>query len=95
MYDFKKEGIESDTKMSSLAKACVEILYPLQIVINKDAEIKDIRLTSPVNLIKDHFETLKSYFTDEYSSSYINQMKWVAENKSSLRKSQIHYLSIF
>lgn len=98
MYDFKKEGIESDTKMSSLAKACVEILYPLQIVINKDAEIKDIRLTSPVNLIKDHLETLKSYFTDEYSISYINQMNWVAENKKVLLESlkntlPVHFLT--
>jgi len=84
MSDFKKEGIESDTKMSSLAKACVEILYPLQILLNNDAELKEVRLTSPENLIKNHLETLKSYFTDSYSDSYINQMKLVIENKKVL-----------
>lgn len=98
MYGFKKEGIESDTKMSSLAKACVEILYPLQIIINEETEIKDIRLTSPENLIKDHLETLKSYFTDEYSSSYINQMKSVIENKKILLENlkntlPVHFLT--
>ncbi|UMQ41125.1 hypothetical protein MKS83_17190 [Chryseobacterium sp. Y16C] len=98
MSDFKKEGIESDTKMSSLAKACVEILYPLHISLNEELEIKDIHLTSPENLIKDHLETLKSYFTDQYSNSYINQMKRVAENKEVLLENlkntlPVHFLT--
>ncbi len=84
MSDFKKEGTERDTKISSLAKACVEILYPLEILLDKEGEIKDIQLTKPGNLIKDNLQTLKSYFTDSYSNTYINQMKLITDDKKML-----------
>ncbi|WP_426276127.1 hypothetical protein ACN9MN_14755 [Chryseobacterium sp. S-02] len=98
MFDFKKEGIESDTKMSSLAKVCVEILYPLHISLNEELEIKDVHFTSPENLITDHLETLKSYFTDQYSNSYINQMKQAAGDKEVLLENlkntlPVHFLT--
>lgn len=84
MSDFKKEGSESDTKISGLAKACIEILYPLEIRFNEEGELKEVHLTSPENLLKDHLETLKSYFTDPYSADYINQMKSVIDDKKIL-----------
>jgi hypothetical protein len=81
MSDFKKEGSESDTKISGLAKSCIEILYPLEIHFNEEGELKEVHLTSPENLLKDHLETLKSYFTDSYSADYIDQMKSVIDDK--------------
>lgn len=97
MSDFKKEGKDSDTKIYNLAKACVEILYPLTLLLNEKRELKNISLTSPENSIKDQLEVLKSYFTDQYSSSYINQMKWIVDEKKNLLESlkntlPIHFL---
>lgn len=94
MSDFKKEGKESDTKISSLAKACIEILYPLEIWLNEEGELKEVRLTSSENSIKDQLEVLKSYFTDQYSDSYINQMKLVIEDKKVLLGNLKNTLSI-
>lgn len=95
MSDFKKEGIESDTKISSLAKACMEILYPLEIRLNVAGELKELNLTSPENLLKDHLETLKSYFTDSYSAAYIDQIKLIIDDRKALLKSLKNTLSIY
>ncbi|KIC62213.1 hypothetical protein [Chryseobacterium taiwanense] len=95
MSDFKKEGIESDTKISSLAKACMEILYPLEIRLNETGELRELHLTSPENLLKDHLETLKSYFTDSYSATYIDQMKLIIDDRKALLKNLKNTLSIY
>lgn len=95
MSDFKKEGKESDTKISNLAKACIEIVYPLELLLNEKGALENVRLTHSENSIKDQLEALKSYFTDPYSHSYINQMKLMMIEEKNLLENLKNTLPIY
>ncbi|MDR6923073.1 hypothetical protein [Chryseobacterium sp. 2987] len=79
-----KDGYESDSKISSLAKACAAIIFPLEIRINEAGEITEAAFHHPETVLKNELEALKKYFTDEWSASYINQLKKKAESKKQI-----------
>ncbi|KPE49722.1 hypothetical protein [Chryseobacterium indologenes] len=79
-----KDGHESDSKISSLAKACAAIIFPLEIRINETGKLTDAAFHHPETIVKEELEALKKYFTDEWSASYINQLKKKAEDKKQI-----------
>ncbi|MDR2238727.1 MAG: hypothetical protein LBE92_21650 [Chryseobacterium sp.] len=93
----RKNGFESDSKISSLAKACATIMYPLEIRIDDRGKLTGAGFRLPDSVIRDELEALKNYFTDEFSESYINQLKKKTEDKKQIlgdirRILPIHFL---
>lgn len=84
LFDFNKDGIESDNKTSDLAIACMKIIYPLEISINKKRQLIEVGLHTPPLQLKNELEALKKYFTDQYAASYIDQLKLIIEDKKQL-----------
>ncbi|WP_312994203.1 hypothetical protein [Chryseobacterium flavum] len=92
-----KDGMESDSKMAGLAKACAAILFPVEIRVNSALELTDVKFYHPESAIKNELDTLKKYFTDNFSASYIDQMKKKVEDRdhtmSSIRQTlPVHFL---
>lgn len=94
IFGSRKDGIESDSKVSSLAKACATLLFPVEIKVNKTGTLTDVKLFHPKPVIKDELEALKKYFTDDISASYIDQMKRKVEDKDDILKSMRHTLPV-
>lgn len=84
LFDFTKDGSESDDKISDLAKACMKIIYPLEIRVNMAGQVIEVDLQTTTLHIKEELEALKKYFTDQYATSYINQLKLMIEDKKLL-----------
>ncbi|SMC86955.1 hypothetical protein [Chryseobacterium sp. YR221] len=90
----QKDGQESDSKISSLAKACAAIIYPLQIKIDTTAKLLSAEFMHAETIIKEELEALKNYFTDELSASYIDQMKKKAGDEKQILGAIKHTLPI-
>lgn len=92
LFGSRKDGVESDSKMSSLSKACAALLFPVEIRIDKTGKLTDAKFYHPENIIKSELESLKKYFTDEISASFIDQMKKKAEEPKHILRSIKHTL---
>lgn len=94
LFGSRKDGIESDNKMSNLSKACAAILLPVEIRTDKTGKLTDAKFYHPEHVIKSELEALKKYFTDEISASYIDQLKKKAEDQKHILRSIKHTLPI-
>ncbi|MGN7866736.1 hypothetical protein [Chryseobacterium sp. 22458] len=94
IFGSRKDGEESDSKISNLAKACAAIMFPVEIRVNSAAKLTDVKFYHPESTIKNELEALKSYFTDNISASYIDQLKKKAVEKGHILASISHMLPV-
>ncbi|WP_336961335.1 hypothetical protein [Chryseobacterium contaminans] len=87
IFGSHKNGTESDSKMSSLSKACAAILFPVEIRVNKTGKITETKFFHTETVIKNELDNLKKYFTDDLSASYIDHLKKTIENHHQILKS--------
>lgn len=74
-FDFKKNDENSDNKISTLAKMCMNVIYPIRLIINSNGRIQNIELTKEPAQIISELEAIKQFFTDNQASEYIEKMK--------------------
>ncbi|WP_407480973.1 hypothetical protein [Elizabethkingia meningoseptica] len=74
-FDFKKNDENSDNKISTLAKMCMKVIYPIRLIINSNGGIQKIELTKEPTQISSELEVIKQFFTDKHASEYIEKMK--------------------
>ncbi|MGE8552858.1 MAG: hypothetical protein ACN6OB_02840 [Chryseobacterium jejuense] len=74
-FDFRKNEDASDSKAGILAKMCIEIVYPIQYIIDLDGKIVDIVLTKKTEDILSELDSIKNFFPDPFSSDYVEKMK--------------------
>lgn len=94
IFGSRKNGEESDSKISSLAKACAAILFPVEIKIDKTGKLTDAKYYHPIATVKNELEALKRYFTDDLSASYIDLLKKRAEKQTHILKSIRHTMPV-
>ncbi|MDR2230156.1 MAG: hypothetical protein LBE39_11875 [Flavobacteriaceae bacterium] len=86
-YDFKKNGEASESKVSTLAKMCMEVIYPIRLIVNSHGKIQSIELTKKLLQVFSDLEAIKQFTSDIYASDYIEKMKKIIENpKEILRR---------
>ncbi|RXM63397.1 hypothetical protein [Chryseobacterium sp. CH1] len=78
--DFRKNDDISDTKLDTLAKMCIEVINPIRYIIDIEGKIVDILLTKQTEDIVSELDSIKRFFSDQYSSDYIQKMKDIARN---------------
>lgn len=78
-FDFRKNDKLSESTMSALATRCIEIIYPVRIRVNSQGQILNIELTKSPEQIYADLEAVKRYFTDDYTSDYIERIRKTIE----------------
>lgn len=78
--DFRKDEDVSDSKVDTLAKMCIEIIYPIRYRIDPEGKLIDIVLTKKTEDLISELDSIKNFFPDQYSSDYIEKMKGAVEN---------------
>jgi len=76
-FDFRKNEDISDSKVDTLAKMCIEVIYPIRYIIDTEGKLIDIVLTKKTEDIVSELDSIKNFFPDQYSSDYIEKMKGV------------------
>lgn len=76
-FDFRKNEDISDSKVDTLAKMCIEVIYPIRYIINPEGKLIDIVLTKKTEDIVSELDSIKNFFPDQYSSDYIEKMKGI------------------
>ncbi len=95
-FDFKKNDEISDHKVSTLAKMCMEIIYPVRLVISSNGKIQNIEPTKDHTDISAELDSVKNFFPDQYSSAYIEKMKNIVKDpKAFLEKFKNTLLNTF
>ncbi|WP_347218302.1 hypothetical protein [Chryseobacterium sp.] len=84
VFDFRKNEDTSDTKVGTLAKMCIEVIYPIRYSIDPEGKLIDIVLTKKTEDIVSELNSIKNFFPDQYSSDYIEKMKVIIENREIL-----------
>ena len=79
-FDFRKNEDISDTKVDTLAKMCIEVIYPIRYIIDPDGKLIDIVLTKKTEDIVSELDSIKNFFPDQYSSDYIEKMRDIIES---------------
>lgn len=79
-FDFRKNEDSSDTKVDTLAKMCIEVIYPIRYIIDPDGKLIDIVLTKKTEDIVSELDSIKNFFPDQYSSDYIEKMRDIIES---------------
>ncbi|OCA76295.1 hypothetical protein BBI01_06270 [Chryseobacterium artocarpi] len=79
-FDFRKNEDISDSKVNTLAKMCIEVIYPIRYIIDTEGKLIDIVLTRKTEDIVSELDSIKNFFPDQYSSDYIEKMKGIIEN---------------
>lgn len=87
IFGSHKNGTESDSKMSSLSKATAGILFPVEIRVDKTGTITGTKFFHSETIIKSELDSLKKYFTDDLSASYIDHLKKAVEDHDQILKS--------
>ncbi|AZB24770.1 hypothetical protein EG339_09270 [Chryseobacterium bernardetii] len=87
IFGSHKNGAESESKISSLSKACAAILFPVEIRVNKTGKITETRFLQSETTIKNELDALKKYFTDDLSAAYIDHLKRITEDHHQISKS--------
>lgn len=80
VFDFRKNEDISDSKVDTLAKMCIEVIYPIRYSIDTKGKLIDIVLTKKTKDIISELDSIKNFFPDQYSSDYIEKMKGIIEN---------------
>lgn len=83
-YDFEKNGEESDSKASTLSKMCIEIIYPIKIILDSKGLIQDIELTNTFQKISSELDEIKLFFEDTFSFDYIERIKNEVRNQKEM-----------
>lgn len=78
-FDFRKNEDISDSKVDTLAKMCIEVIYPIRYSIDPEGKLIDIMLTKKTEDIVSELDSIKKFFSDQYSSDYIEKMKGIVE----------------
>lgn len=94
IFGSRKDGMQSDSKVSSLAKACAALLFPVEIKVNTTGKLTDVKFFHSESVIKNELEALKKYFTDDLSAAYVDQMKAKIENNDHIISSIQHTLPV-
>lgn len=76
-FDFRKNEDVSDSKVDTLAKMCIETIYPIRYSIDPEGKLMDIVLTKKTEDIVSELDAIKNFFSDQYSSDYIEKMKGI------------------
>ncbi|WP_185290888.1 hypothetical protein [Chryseobacterium lactis] len=76
-FDFRKNEDTSDAKVDTLAKMCIEVIYPIRYIIDFEGKFIDIVLTKKTEDIVSELDSIKKFFPDQYSSDYIEKMKGI------------------
>lgn len=79
-FDFRKNEDISDSKLDTLAKMCIEVIYPIRYIIDRDGKLIDIALTKKTEDMFSEMNFIKNFFPDQYSSDYIEKMKDIVES---------------
>ncbi|MDR4954241.1 hypothetical protein REB14_18835 [Chryseobacterium sp. ES2] len=79
-FDFRKNEDTSDSKVETLAKMCIEVIYPIRYIIDFEGKFIDILLTKKTEDIVSELDSIKNFFPDQYSSDYIEKMKGIIES---------------
>lgn len=79
-FDFRKNEETSDSKMDTLAKMCIEVIYPIRYSIDSEGKLIDIILTKKTEDIVSELDSIKNFFPDQYSFDYIEKMKGIIES---------------
>lgn len=98
-YDFKKNGKTPDDKMSAIALACMESIYPISLIIPFQGKLLDIYNSE--ELVK-RFERkradLEAFFTGEVYNTYLDKFWLSLQNKNNILKqlsSSLLYQTLF
>jgi hypothetical protein len=79
-FDFRKNEDISDSKVDTLAKMCIEVIYPIRYSIDSEGKLMDIVLTKKTEDFVSELDSIKNFFPDQYSSDYIEKMKGIIDN---------------
>lgn len=79
-FDFRKNEDISDSKVDTLAKMYIEVIYPIRYIIDPDGKLIDIVLTKKTEDIVSELDSIKNFFPDQYSSDYIEKMRDIIES---------------
>lgn len=79
-FDFRKNEDTSDTKVDTLAKMCIEVIYPIRYRIDPEGKLIDIVLTKKTEDIVSELDSIKNFFPDQYSSDYVEKMKDIVKS---------------
>jgi hypothetical protein len=98
-YDFKKNGATPDDKMSTIALACMETIYPISLIIPFYGKISDIYHFEELNK---RFERkrleLEEFFIGKVYHTYLNKFWMNLQNKNNFIKqlsSSLLYQTLF
>ncbi|MDV3492907.1 hypothetical protein BAS06_06725 [Elizabethkingia miricola] len=83
-FGFKKNAEVSDNKISTLAKMCMKVIYPIRLVITSNGKIQNIELTKEPFQIFAELDSIKNFFPDQHSSDYIEKMKDYVKNPKTI-----------
>lgn len=79
-FDFRKNDDTSGTKLDTLAKMCMEAIYPVRYIIDSEGKLIAILLTKKREDVVSELDSIKSFFPDQYSSDYLEKMKGIVES---------------
>lgn len=98
-YDFKKNGTTPDDKMSTIALACMDVIYPISFVISSQGKISDIY---DFEELSRRFERkrleLKDFFIGKVYHTYLEKFWLNLQHKNSFMKkfsSSLLYQTLF
>lgn len=98
-YDFKKDGVTPDDKMSAISLACIENIYPISLVIPFQGRLFDIyNFEELVKKFERKRPELEEFFTGEVYKTYLDKF-WISlQNKENVLKqlsSSLLYQTLF
>jgi len=84
-YDFKKNGVAPDDKMSTIATACMESIYPISLIIPFQGRLLDIyNFDELIKKFENKRPELEDFFTGEVYHTYFDKF-WVnLQNKNNV-----------
>lgn len=98
-YDFKKNGTTPDDKMSTIALACMDVIYPISFVISSQGKISDIY---DFEELSRRFERkrleLEDFFIGKVYHTYLEKFWLNLQHKNSFMKkfsSSLLYQTLF
>lgn len=93
-YDFKKNEQSSDTKATKLNEMCMKIIYPVMIKINLHTQTVNAEIIKPQKQIISELDEIKKFFTDDYTSQYLNELKQIINNPEEVSRNFGKTLSV-
>lgn len=98
-YDFKRNGTIPDDKMSTIALACMESIYPISLIIPIQGRMVDIyNFDELVKRFERKRPELEAFFTGDVYNIYLDKFWFSIQNKNNLLKqlsSSLLYQTLF